>query len=195
MIAKVLTSKSEVEDALKLIYKVYIEEMQWMPADDNKSGYNIVGDKLVDDFTDQSTFFGVYDGDQLVATGRVIKPSAELTEISRYFETHPKLTKKSAEFNRVAISEKYFSTIAPLMILDIIFEWSFKNLDAENLVTSVSYPEPGGMLERLGFEKVSDGFQYGPTDFGSVHLFSLDITDKNKLKVSNMLNNLVETAS
>ncbi|MEZ4872092.1 MAG: hypothetical protein R2827_07575 [Bdellovibrionales bacterium] len=195
MIARVLESESDIDNALGLLYDVYVKEMNWNPSDGNASGYRIVDNKLYDNFVERSTYFGVYEGDKIISTGRVIHPGNTPVEIGQYLPNHSVLQGKTAELNRVAIPRKYFESIAPILLFESIFSWCFENLDAQNLVTTVGYPNPGQLFEKLGFEKASDAFRYGPTDLGDVYLYSLLNNQTNLMKVLNMLENLKELSA
>lgn len=114
---KILDSESLIEDACALLYKVYIEHMQWNFDVNNPSKLRVEvksGRKLlVDNFTNKATWFGAFIKDQLIGCIRICGTDENNRfEVERYNNSEPVrdyLTQKNScvELTKLAVESKY----------------------------------------------------------------------------------------
>lgn len=99
----------EIEQAKRLLYKVYHEELGWTPTPDNPSGYRIENGKFEDDLTEACTWIGAFDKktQKLCSVARLVHG----LEVIRYLDDEEKAKLNSfencCEFNRLATLRYY----------------------------------------------------------------------------------------
>jgi hypothetical protein len=90
IVSRLLESKHEIETAQRLIYQVFVEEMQWIPDIENPSGIRFFedqkGKRFVDYFDENAIWFGTFHHQTLIACWRFCEPRNGKFELEHY---HP----------------------------------------------------------------------------------------------------------
>ncbi|SMF01903.1 GNAT family N-acyltransferase [Pseudobacteriovorax antillogorgiicola] len=175
----------EILEAQHLLYQVYCEQLQWLPPEGNKSAWHLAknpfGSSLADDFDMVAHWFGVRDGDQLVAVARAIKPVDNQLEVERYHSIPGFLRKspsKNIELNRFAIDERYQDSQAIVWLALLCFEFISRQ-SASYVMIAPTVPSPADLLASLGFQEpdAASRFRYHPGDQDEVALMYLDASN------------------
>lgn len=96
------------------LYRVYADEMGWLPEDGNPSDWTVKedgqGGYFTDKFDDTAVWFGVFNAGEQAAVGRVIVPVESKLEVELYQEIPARFKVEGilrAEINRLAVAKKY----------------------------------------------------------------------------------------
>lgn len=97
--------KISKQEYYALLKRIYVDEMNWLPENDNVSNVRIEDGLLIDDFYDKADYFGFSLDNEPVFGFRIIKKSEE---IKRYTtnENLLNILNDSAEINRLVIDKK-----------------------------------------------------------------------------------------
>jgi hypothetical protein len=191
MYVRILNGK-EVDEGLHLLYRIYVQEQEWIPAPNNQSGVRIEKGAtsdiyiLTDDFVDRSIYFGLFVKDKMVGIHRIVK---EL-EVQKYVDAIPHLKgkvnpdiTKVYETNRTAIEKEYRGRGGYLLCL---FTLQYCMAHGIDLVTTVSdgYPAMKCLVTKyFNFKEAGLDFKYHPDDPYACTLFYLNQENMHKVSV------------
>lgn len=188
MYFRILSSDHEILAAKKLIYKVYNQQLNWQPEDQNPSGFKIIHDKegnyFEDNFSQNSVYGAIFDNEKMLAVARIFFPIDNNLEFQLYKSIPLNYrSKNDVEINRVAIDvldDKKRVQVLSFLIFSF-FDYC-QNLNIDNIFTTLSFPEPGNLALKLGFEMITNGnFKYSEKDLRSVEILYFDLKDEVKL--------------
>ncbi|MEM5810074.1 MAG: acyl-homoserine-lactone synthase [Candidatus Aenigmatarchaeota archaeon] len=126
-VGKILTNK-EIEEAYRFRYKVFHEELRWLPLNDEG--------KDIDKYDKYSVHFGIFHFEKLIAYSRIILPKGPfmLEEIFKDLIPNDYIFRKgkdSAEISRLAIDHQFRiisdSEIIKMLLFKIMYHWSLRN--------------------------------------------------------------------
>lgn len=180
---RLLSNENEVRLAERLNYQAYIVEQGWKITPSNPSGLTVSTDEqgnyLTDSFSKYAEWIGGFQDGELISSLRFVPQVDGKFELERYHalpfgsKFDRNLTR---EFNRLAISNKartgdaFVSMIYALIEISIQRKWSC-------LFTTVKFPEPGILCQKLGMEKEEVGFRYSNSDPNEVHVVWQSLKD------------------
>lgn len=182
---KVITSPTEITQALELVYEVYCKEMNWKFDQTNASNLKKLGNDskgvLLDDYTNSSVLIGVYDNETLCGCLRLIPKVNGKFEIECYQKIKSHLSiERNRELNRIAIRKDYRDTNVFIHLLLGALEYAYSsNIDC--VITTAHFPEPGNFCLKMGMTVESEPFKYSENDPYDVHLFAMDLRDKSEV--------------
>lgn len=193
---KILTSKSDVDLACELLYKVYIEELNWGFEADNPSRIRIdvKNNKklLIDRFTNQATWFGAFVDKTLVGCVRLCgRDENNKLEVEAYPNSSVIVGyfagSNSLEVSRFAIKQSYQQKLFLTKYIFLnIFRYCQKNNYSLIALTHNRYLK--FFFDQIKFPlKVADAFKYEYSDPLPVHFYYADV---NMGEISNMIKNL-----
>lgn len=183
---KVLDQPQEILEAKSLIYKVYIEEGKWNIPKSNLSGIRVAYHNnqpyLEDNFSEVSSWLGLYMNNQLIICIRVMDRLNGKFEVEHY-QSIPKHLKQETlmvESNRLAVHSFYRGTIMNSIFTAFLHEyWISRNTSV--LVTA---PVPGVgnyYMKIAGFKKIDvPSFKYNQSEKETVSLLYLDLESAKK---------------
>ena len=189
MITGRLLQGDDILRAKKFLYEVYNNELNWTPHLDNPSGWVVREDGpeayYQDNFDTVAEWFGAYDGDELVAVLRFLRPLEQRLEVEHYHPIPTDLKKNAtvAELNRLAIPRRWQESVAMVVLLQSVIE-HLLDQGIDSLFLTAAMPSPADFCEKIGFGHVDrrKGFKYSPSDPHPVYLMHLDCRDKSKLE-------------
>lgn len=182
-----LLEASDIKAAQRLLYDVYVKELQWLPRPGNPSDWRVRQEDqdsfMTDRYDTNSQWFGTFDhkGD-LIATCRLVQEIDHRLEVEHYTEI-PRRYKstglKCLELNRLAISPEWRNSQAFLLLATSVFEFLSKR-NYDRLFLAASVPTPADLCESLGLQHMAPKhiFKYDSNDSNEVSLMWLDCTDK-----------------
>lgn len=182
---RLLTKKSDIEASQSLLYDVYIQEMGWLPEENNPSGIEILQsyktNLLIDNYDDYALWFGVYIENKLAACWRLCPPIKGLFELEKYHHLPDFLKRaRSLEITRLAIQEEYRRSTSVLVQLALgTAQYLGKRFDYT--FATAQFPEPGQLYLRLGAKKIGNPFKYSEKDDNEVVLTYFDLNDRSTL--------------
>jgi hypothetical protein len=172
---KPLTNQEEINQALKLLYRVYCVEMQWQPPANNPSCYQILylNDEpiLTDKYEQVAQWYGIFDSDQQIGCFRLLPPINNLYELEEYSNIN-NLPKPGVEIGRLAIESK--SRILKQIALYRYFEFILNKIPQEqlSLVVTTHLPALQKIFEQLEFASQGTLF-YHHTEEKPAQIYSL----------------------
>lgn len=190
-INRFLESDEEIRMAQRLIYQVYVEEIGWIPEQENPSRIHFQswqGKMLfMDDFDRNALWFGTFHYDELIACWRFCPPQQGKFELELYHPV-PNFLKasNSLEVNRLAIHRNYRNRSR--IIYGLIRE-AYETLyqDFDYTFAAVTFPNPGDLYLKIGLKKLNvPSFKYSPSDPQEVSLICLDFKDQTTLASGNL---------
>jgi len=187
IISRLLKGEHEVRMAQKLVYQVFVEEMDWIPTKDNPSLIRFIedndGSKLfVDDFDDVAMWFGSFYNQKLIACWRFCEQKNGKFELERYHAIPEFIrTSKNLEVTRLVVHPEYRKRLRVLLDLS---QTAHKYLGQrfDHTFAAVQFPYPGNVYLKLGLKKAnSKPFKYSYLDKNEVELIFMDFKDKRTL--------------
>ena len=162
----------EVFQAQRLLYQVYIEELNWSVPLNNPSHLQVVEHALQDDYDREAVWFGVYDRinnpQQIIATGRIVHRDNEgRLELERYaiadvvrqrLQTNPSMV----EMNRSAIDVNYRRSNVWSCLLQAGFEYCLEH--HYSVVAATASQQVQSMHAAIGFNQWGPSFTYHDSD-------------------------------
>ncbi len=188
--AKILETNEELLVAKRLLYKVYIEEINWKITENNPSGIRIEESScgeyyLEDNYSEVSNWIGVYNGDNMVGCGRTTHRLNGLFDIENYVTVPYEISNepKTIEASRLAILKPYRGTIAINVLWAFGIEYEINN-GIISAMTTAPVPGVGSYyISKLGCKIVDiPAFKYSDLDNEKVNLLHLDMSDKTAIK-------------
>ena len=179
---EVIENVDLIDDACALLYETYIEQANWKFSPDNPSGIriDIKNGKhlLVDNFTHQSRWFGVFDDDKLIGCARLTGLDAngryevEGYEASRV--VHDFIPRSHCmEMGKVAVAKDYKGKRIINLIYLAAFEYCQRNKFSVFGCLSNTYIK--SLFHRIKFNpKIEQAFRYEETDPTPVSLYLID---------------------
>lgn len=123
-----ILKSDEIEKAYKLRYKIFHEELKWLPLNTEK------GD--IDKYDKYSIHFGVFNPEKLVTCSRIILPKGNFMIEEVFKDLIPKnytlrRGKDTVEISRLLIDQPFRYTndseIIKMLLFKTIYHWSLKN--------------------------------------------------------------------
>lgn len=185
-ISRPLLNRDEIRSAQRLIYQVYVEEMGWIPAEDNPSEIQLVNWEnykiFVDSFDEVAIWFGTFYDQELIACWRFCRPLNHLFELERYHPI-PDFLKysRSLEVTRLAIHQNHRNKSRVMLNL-AQQTFLYLHQDFDYTFSAVTFPYPGNLYLKLGLKKVDLApFKYSSSDQAEVSLIYLNYKDRTTL--------------
>lgn len=186
---KVLSSPGEIMEAKRLLYQIYIQELNWRFPIHNPSGLIVLSKSgikyLHDKFDSASTWFGVYERELLVGCIRSVRRHKNSFELEQY-HTLPEFLTQDAEVvetNRLAILPAFRGSNAIYELSSFAIEYEYSRGIRYSFTTA---PLPGigyFYIRKLGYKRVKLApFKYHPTDENTVTLMYLDASQPSQFK-------------
>lgn len=161
----------EINEALSLAYKCYVECLNWNPPEQNPSEYRIAespdGHKiLADKYIEKSVYYGLYDDGRMIATGRTICGDLQGMEFSNYIEVENLNRLKKdfdgacTEINRVCIHPDYLQSEAIFLLFSNMILDGLERF-GEAMFVAIQFPNPGEILLNFLFENIDVSVDYG----------------------------------
>lgn len=135
---RILSSESELSGARKLLKKVYVDEMSFVPPMINPINQRIVDDSLIDDYDTQCIWFGCITGDEVVACCRIrpIKPTELECFLSEKSEIYCKLPSKYVELGRTACDKRFRRKGLHLIMYAFVLDYCWRRFNGIPFVTT-----------------------------------------------------------
>lgn len=185
----ILKTAEQVDEACHLLYKVYIEKMGWQFLPDNPSKLRIEYKNgralLIDRFTKTATWFGLFDGQKMVACIRLhgldenglleAEGFRSAAPIGPYLQDG---RASLAELTKFAILSEHISQGAIHKVFLEAFRYCRRH--KLKLVCNTNNAFLLKYYSRIGFPlKIADAFKYEPQDYLPVNFY---LADKEDLK-------------
>jgi hypothetical protein len=178
-----LVSKHEIRMAQSLVYQVYVEEMGWIPDQDNPSGIRLADDDgtsvFIDDYEQTAIWIGTFDEHRLVACWRWCRPIDGAFETERYHPLPAELTvARAMEVNRLVIHPAHRTR--GRVFYHLVRE-TYKMLAPviDLAICAVAFPDPGELYVKIGLKPADcPPFKYSPKDADEVLVLTLDLRDQ-----------------
>ena len=182
---RILRSLEEKLLAKRLLYKVYVEELDWIIPEDNPSNLKIeesrFGNILVDDYDLISTQFGGFYGEKLIAVHRIISPLNGRLEVENYTQL-PLFLQENCyhELNRLAIDIIFRKSPIFVLMLATAIKYMME-CGCKYLIGTATFPEHGNLFCKIGGTKIDfPEFKYHVTDPKPVSLIVLFLEEKDR---------------
>nr|VFJ66845.1 MAG: hypothetical protein BECKFM1743C_GA0114222_104382 [Candidatus Kentron sp. FM]VFJ72953.1 MAG: hypothetical protein BECKFM1743A_GA0114220_106791 [Candidatus Kentron sp. FM]VFK11744.1 MAG: hypothetical protein BECKFM1743B_GA0114221_102043 [Candidatus Kentron sp. FM] len=167
--------ENEIDKARKLAYKVLVWEQDWI-IPENPTGLRVEKDQLRDAYDPIAIWFGVFDGDTLIACNRICGRLRGHFELEHYHPLPDFIGRSNlaVEGNRLAIKKEYRSSLAVFELA--LFEWKhILECGHEFFFTTGSFPRPGVFYARkFDLMQYGEPFRYHAQDPNQVYLFFAD---------------------
>ncbi|WP_143467789.1 N-acyl amino acid synthase FeeM domain-containing protein [Leptolyngbya ohadii] len=184
--SKPLESDHEIRIAQRLVYRVFVNEMGWIPPADNPSGIQFVEDqaapRFVDHFDQTALWFGTFYHQKLIACWRFCQPLDGKFELEHY-QPLPNFLKasRSLEVTRLVIDPSHRKRSRGLLHLA---QTTYRHLcdRFDYTFAAVEFPHPGDLYLKLGSKQADvKPFKYSPLDPNEVQLIVLDLKNRETL--------------
>jgi len=174
----------QLDEARRLLYEVYFEELGWDPPGPNASQLRADHDRrlLIDAFDDTAIWLGVYSGGALIATMRLLERGERPLEIEGHISLSRSLQTDTIEANRVAIRAAHRRGPA-LPLLHTLAGSVGRRLGARRSVGTTSASIAFGSAARYGFKTTGQTFRYHSTDPEEVCVVTYDLSLQHQLSV------------
>jgi hypothetical protein len=188
-----LIKAEEIDRAEELLYKVYIQNLNWKFDPKNPSGIKVVTKNnvpyLTDNFRSHGYWMGVFNEEKLVACARLLGEKNGKLEMEHY-RSLPEFLQgqhNNVELNRVTVDQAYMNTSAFLALIQAVVQY-LQNTQYKHMIASVNFPEPGGLCLKLGMSRLNSFFKYSDQDAYEVDVVYLKLEDKEQLiKIDNLI--------
>ncbi|MEM9489499.1 MAG: GNAT family N-acyltransferase [Myxococcota bacterium] len=178
--AEIITSRSHLDAARNLLYRVYCQEQGWYPASNNPSEQHVrslqSGDHgLVDAYDDVATWIGLFHEQAVVGCVRLIRRPQDngRLEIENYFDLvrHVEYPHEIVECNRLAIEPSFRRregmALLHLKFLDLV-------VSTGESVLIAAMPGTGKLaIEYMGVTDTGLSFRYAQDDPEEAHIYLL----------------------
>ena len=175
-VVKILNGNESINSAKRLLYDIYIGEMEWAFRRDSPTGFRVDRDEgnhllLCDVFDDSSIWFGAYEGGDLIGVMRAVQrsnplgkldlelyPASKLPSMKRIFrenENYPLV-----EVQRGAVAKR-FRDARPSIIQRLVlhvFRYALKN--GLSVVCPTVFPRLEALFTHAGMRLIETNFTY-----------------------------------
>lgn len=177
---QVLNDCESVSSAKRLLYDVYIKEMEWDFREDNPTGFRIEKDKLnesilCDIFDDAAIWFGAYEKDKIIGVTRAVPrnnalgkldlelyPDSGLSSMRRIFQGNE--SQNLVEVQRGAVLKDYRSTQPSIIQILLLFVFSYAQEKGLSVICPTVFPVLETLFSRAGMRLIEKNFTYGEGD-------------------------------
>ncbi len=202
IIIKPLTTKEMIDDACRLLYDVYIENMKWEFGEDNASEIKIIeknGKKLlVDKFIDCGVWFGAYERSHMVGCARLCGMDANgKFEVQGYQSAkriQKYLNKNCMEAGKVAVDITHRGKKILEKLYLAMLEYALNH--ELNIFGCVSNAYVRSLFNRINLPLLEENaFKYENQDLSAVNFYMIDYKKGEYKEVIKRLNNLINVQS
>ncbi len=178
---KKFEDRETLNKAREMLYRYYVQELHWKINIENQSGIKTIKTSrnqmmLVDDYDNNSDWFGVFYQKDIIACARIIDHSQYPVELSRY-SSAAKIMKdiilheKIAELNREAIDSRFanIKKVYCCLFKTILDYCLLKN---KAVITTSNLTSWQAFYKEIRLSKLQDySFKYEPTDHKEVDVY------------------------
>jgi len=169
---RILRRPVEIQRAQRLLYDVYIKELNWIPSPDNPSELRVSHDQKIvcDKFDQEAVWFGWFRNNDLAATWRAIKPDNKFGSIDMQLylstEKHDEVLRildenQYVQFKGLALERKYRGIVG-FMESAMLASFHYAKNKKYGIITATPLAHLIGKYAKCGFKCLESNFRYEP---------------------------------